>query len=365
MCSLLTASRLRRTPGCAFVWGVVLCLYLLDYGAGVHSASTAELATPDLAGRRYIALENIKVYEAPTTKSRVIFDLPRLRMLCAESTRNSDWLEVRGTGTHAYPIIYQVGDGIKMINGKIIAPALTDHDDYHPQNGFVRANDVVDLDAGPTKAPLHSSDLTPVPALWEKFGVAETRQFVLNPNAPPYNSIVTISTISTTTHGAAGELCTGFFLYSVDIVATAAHCVPDNASNVSAQVSVILDRNGAQETIPVITLSSLYANNGNIEEDWALLRLLRKPKLSANPLTIHAGDDFSQKARVTLTTIGYPGDLFLYGREHPQGPMALSTCNIIITSSYIEQQGKSHVLNVHPESDCIVFHGSAGGPALV
>lgn len=315
-------------------------------------------------GARYLARRGVMVFENPDRTSRVVDDLPRGHMVYAEPA-GPGWLAVRGVGAHPYPQEQDIYATVALAGDRLNLPEPVDANLYHSVVGYVEASRLAPLQA-PEPVPYPDVTLAP-PLLWSDLGVKEPRAFVMDLAAQPFDAIIRLAIrypADTNTAIVGNErTCTGFVVGDGMTVATAGHCFMDLTGRRFNSVEVAFIRGpGQTELIPATLVDSRNTeHNGNDIEDWAVLRLARRPTTPVRPLTLHDGA-LLNRAELSLLVPGFPGDLDAVARKQFGFPrLAAMLCRSTLSTGRVFDAGRSFMIATR---DCPTWYGVSGAPVL-
>lgn len=322
------------------------------------------------ASSDYVALSHLRIYERPNDHSRIIADLPRFRLLTVEPIDQA-WAKVLAVGTERFGRC--LVDGGEMKDGVYVQPMYREYrecgDEILPQHGFVQLSVIAPVIQDAAPVPLPSGGYRDVRQYWTSWGITDNRKQVVDLDRHPYNAIVGIlkqgherpATFGELNFGTMGEgqVCSGAFAYSDTVVVTAGHCITDEQAPITVRIERGRDR---YEDITARVIRLVFIHGA---EDWAVLRLDRKPRLPVEPLQFAEKVDWSRVVVYRPLVVGYPSDLFNESRTFLgfHAP-ALEACIDIWPSAVdnTEADGKSLGLI---RSECPAFTGNSGGPLLV
>jgi V8-like Glu-specific endopeptidase/rhodanese-related sulfurtransferase len=330
----------------------------------------APLGFRRFAGHRFVTVLPARVQREPAAASRILADIPRLRLVYAEPTADPSWLAVHGAGASPYPDVAAASPFVAQQNGRLVLPEIEDVGSYAPLIGFVPRDALVDLDPVAAEWPDGQAPempgLQPVPQLWEPLGLHDPRSFARAPAAPPFDAIARLRTRLGT--------CSAFFV-SPQVLVSAGHCIPDRAPY---DLSVLIERGRTQSETIEATLVQARRRVGfeaGLSEDWAVVQLRSRPRVAVTPLHFHHGEAFFGHAGLRVAAIGYPGDLTAVSQQllGYQAPV-VSACVAMLPESRadrMDEAGRAIAggalarsgLRLHPP--CITFPGDSGGPLLV
>lgn len=328
-------------------------------------------------GERFLALTYTQIRAQPNSKSTILGDLPRWRLIYAQPTSTPGWFKVTGRGNRIYPDLF-IGQGEGVVDvrndGRLAVPEdLVDRDDYYPLTGYVQGSHLAPMER-PSEP--HLAETTALPSLWKRLGVEERRFLPKNTQQHPFSALAILhfnplQSQKEQGSSATEELpitCSAFFFGKPDYLLTAGHCVGEGSIKIE-----VPHRDGLNEFIPATVSRFEFraaTTNGIISavrSDWAIVRLSRLPKQPVEPILLAHPRVFNQQGVVKALTLGFAADLAVVKErvagtsELPQGDF----CEFPSPMLRVEGEKEQDLVVLSDASLCIMTNGDSGGPLLV
>ena len=163
-----------------------------------------------------------------------------------------------------------------------------------------------------------------VPQLWSKAGIADPRQFPIDPSAKPFGSVVVIVTVfaDTKTGKSQISLCSGFLIEDRRTVGTAGHCYSKGPKAGFVKGHIYVGLAGADGALTWVAAKLTAWANGNsflnrtfngvegaVGQDWAVLRLDELASEAHEPLRLPTPGSWTAAAAIDVAEVGYGVDL--------------------------------------------------------
>ncbi|MBO9549174.1 trypsin-like serine protease [Pseudomonas sp.] len=301
-------------------------------------------------GTRYLSLGVVQVHAKPDADSPILHDIGSLRLVYASEAEEKGWLGVIAVSRRRYPDEFSY---YKIIDSDAVEDFLDNKRTYRPNRqylysivGFVKKSALASLDESPA-LPLPAEGLIPVPSTWKDIAIQEDRQFITKLDIQPYDALVHIK--------IGDNTCSGAFVLSSSLVATAGHCFKSDHD----AISVIIERSATtKEVIPATIIKRTKKGN----DDWAIIHLEHPPKLPVTPLEFADDLELSNYSHLAIASIGYPGDLEKVSMKRVGfAAPSIKTCALELGSHEYSAEQQNIVFS----HACHTWFGDSGGPLLV
>lgn len=340
-----------------------IVLFMLPPLPPVSFAGSSLQSTRHFEGTRYLVLSEAKVFAKPSADSRIVSDIRRWTMVYAVRTSDPRWLSMRGSGARPFPDSYQRANGDTTVSASggrfVLSEERLDRDDYRPVIGYIEAARLGDLDT-PPPLPIGSSALRKVESTWADTGIEERRFVPVDSSTAPFSSVVTL--VSKNEYGYFG-FCTGFFLESTSLIASAGHCFSNERK--AQELLVGIPKGSGFEFIP---FTLLEAHHSDKVVDWALLRLEHPPSAAVQPLYLPTRDNWQKSGKIAALGLGFGGDLNdVKVKQFGRNPAHGDVCEMPTSALGLKlgEAGDSALKVNALGVDCVITRGDSGGPLIV
>jgi len=327
-------------------------------------------------GERHLVLQSLTVHERADLRSRIVDDVPAMRLVYARPTANPDWLQVFAASVDQHPTqrIGGMAVPVHAENGRfIVNDELPERHQFRELKGYVQRARIASLRPTEIPRPLLGERQT-VPQVLARYGVKDRRFMPVDPDRYPYAAVVMLSGEDPGGKDK-GFVCSGF-LVAPGLVASAGHCFADGRDRF--QWSVLQRRPGqaGYRQVPARLLFwSLEEAPGGPVTDSALLAVDASAFSGIQPLALASPGPWIHASALQVMRLGHAEDLShvkivrdsRHGRPSYGASLFVPHGDLCqLPAGQLEWARTGEALRLTwPYADCTGGPGDSGGPLLI